>query len=204
MKKLFLAVSVMGLSMGLSACATTDNTVTDTPAAEAQAVAATKVVNLAGMTNDVATEALYQGLIHANYLATKVTPTKIAVQFGDNQFLLEPSLNPEGIDRILMNRFYAVHPQLQASQELPGVIGELNKKLSFAKFILIEQGAVIQVQGTVTFANRVEIEELRRFMLWTDGGLSQVASTLPEGAEQFIRPIPLMQALPSVQVEPQA
>lgn len=201
MKKLFLAASIMGLS----ACAATDNTTTaGTAVTEAQAVVATKVVNLAGMSNDAAAEALYQGLIHANYLATKVTPTKIAVQFGDNQFLLEPSLNPEGIDRILMNRFYAVHPQLQASQDLPVVIGEMNKKLSFAKFMLIDQGAVIQIQGTVTFADRIEIEELRRFMLWTDGGLSQVAKTLPEGAEQFIRPIPLMQALPSVQVEPQA
>ena len=36
-----------------------------------------------------------------------------------------------------MNRFYAVHPQLQASQELPVVIGTLNQKLNFAKFVLL-------------------------------------------------------------------
>lgn len=102
-------------------------------------------------------------------------------------------MNAAGIDRILMNRFYAVHPQLQASQELPAIIGELNAKLNFAKFILLEQGAVIQVQGVVTFADSVEIEELRRFMLWTNSGLTQIAMSLPEGIDQYIRPIPLIQ-----------
>ncbi|HCE52864.1 MAG TPA: hypothetical protein DER18_15815, partial [Shewanella baltica] len=68
---------------------------------------APKVVELGGLTNEAAAERLYQALINANYLATKVAPTKVAVQFGDNQFLLEPSINSAGIDRILMNRFYA-------------------------------------------------------------------------------------------------
>lgn len=44
----------------------------------------------------------------------------------------------------------------------------------------------------MTFAERVEIEELRRFMLWTNNGLAQVAQSLPEGVDQLIRPIPLI------------
>ena len=72
------------------------------------------------------------------------------------------------------------------------MIGTLNQKLNFAKFVLLDQGAVIQVQGTVTFADRIEIEELRRFMLWTNGGLAQVVQSLPDGVEQYIRPLPLM------------
>lgn len=159
---------------------------------EQQAPVAPKVVKLAGLSDHLAADALFYGLLNANYLATKVASDKVAVQFGDNQFMLEPSMNPAGIDRILMNRFYAVHPQLQASQELPVMIGELNAKLNFAKFILLDQGAIIQVQGTVTFADTVEIEELRRFMLWTNTGLTQIALSLPEGSDQYIRPIPLM------------
>ena len=182
---------------GLTACATTASSqpvsISQSSAQEVvSAPIAPKVVKLGGMTNEAAATHLYQALLNANYLATLVAPTKVAVQFGNNQFLLEPSINSMGIDRILMNRFYAVHPQLQASPELLAMIGTLNQKLNFAKFVLLDQGAVIQVQGVVTFAERVEIEELRRFMLWTNNGLAQVAQSLPEGVDQLIRPIPLI------------
>ena len=195
---------IIAAILGLTACAATSSSIPESqstsPAvksSEAHAPVAPKVVQLAGMTNEAAADALYQALLNANYLANKVGPDKVAVQFGNNDFMLEPSMNAAGIDRILMNRFYAVHPQLQANPELPAVIGELNAKLNFAKFVLREQGAVIQIQGTVTFADKVEIEELRRFMLWTDGGLAQIAKSLPEGIEQYLRPIPLMPVVKS-------
>lgn len=196
MKTLLISASLLGLT-ACAATAPSQTSAIDPVVAQenVSAPVAPKVVELGGLNNEAAAERLYQALINANYLATKVAPTKVAVQFGDNQFLLEPSINSAGIDRILMNRFYAVHPQLQASQELPVVIGTLNQKLNFAKFVLLDQGAVIQIQGTVTFADRVEIEELRRFMLWTNGGLAQVAQSLPDGIDQYIRPIPLMQQM---------
>lgn len=196
MKTLLISASLLGLT-ACAATAPSQTSAIDPVVAQenVSAPVAPKVVELGGLTNEAAAERLYQALINANYLATKVAPTKVAVQFGDNQFLLEPSINSAGIDRILMNRFYAVHPQLQASQELPVVIGTLNQKLNFAKFVLLDQGAVIQIQGTVTFADRVEIEELRRFMLWTNGGLAQVAQSLPDGIDQYIRPIQLIQQM---------
>ncbi|MEM6231851.1 hypothetical protein [Shewanella scandinavica] len=196
MKTLLISASLLGLTACAATAPSQTRAIDPVVAQEnVSAPVAPKVVELGGLNNDTAAERLYQALINANYLATKVAPTKVAVQFGDNQFLLEPSINSAGIDRILMNRFYAVHPQLQASQELPVVIGTLNQKLNFAKFVLLDQGAVIQIQGTVTFADRVEIEELRRFMLWTNGGLAQVAQSLPDGIDQYIRPIPLMQQM---------
>ncbi|MCT7944248.1 hypothetical protein [Shewanella septentrionalis] len=196
MKTLLISASLLGLTACAATAPSQTRAIDPVVAQEnVSAPVAPKVVELGGLTNEAAAEHLYQALINANYLATKVAPTKVAVQFGDNQFLLEPSINSAGIDRILMNRFYAVHPQLQACQELPVVIGTLNQKLNFAKFVLLDQGAVIQIQGTVTFADHVEIEELRRFMLWTNGGLAQVAQSLPDGIDQYIRPIPLMQQM---------
>ncbi|AEG13154.1 hypothetical protein Sbal183_0362 [Shewanella baltica OS183] len=195
MKTLLISASLLGLTACAATAPSQTSAIDPMVAQEVVAPVAPKVVELGGLTNEAAAERLHQALVNANYLATKVAPTKVAVQFGNNQFLLEPSINSAGIDRILMNRFYAVHPQLQASQELPVVIGTLNQKLNFAKFVLLDQGAVIQIQGTVTFADRVEIEELRRFMLWTNGGLTQVAQSLPDGIDQYIRPIPLMQQM---------
>lgn len=195
MKSLFIIMSVLGLSACTAAPSTASTAPTPTPETtqvDARAPVAPKVIYLAGLSNELAADALYHTLLKANYLVTKVASNKVAVQFGDNQFMLEPNINAAGIDRILMNRFYAVHPKLQASQDLLAVIGQLNAKLNFAKFILLEQNSIIQVQGTVTFADSVEIEELRRFMLWTNSGLTQIAMSLPEGIDQYLRPIPLM------------
>ena len=94
-----------------------------------------------------------------------------------------------------MNRFYAVHPKLVGSKDLVVLIGTLNHKLNFAKFTLLENGAVIQVQGAATFVDTIELEEIRRFMLWTDEGLRQVGHSLPKGAEKMIKPIPVMQGI---------
>jgi hypothetical protein len=116
----------------------------------------------------------------------------VAVQFGDNQFVLQPSMSEQGVDRILTNRLFAVHPQLHGSKELLVLIGSLNQKLNFAKFVVRENGGVIQVQGAATFVDSIELEELRRFMLWTDEGLKQVGKSLPKGSEDLIKPIPVI------------
>ena len=149
-------------------------------------------VYFSGMSNDLAADALLVSLINKNYLAKKVGPNRIGVQLGEHQFVLQPSLNPEGIDRILASRFYAVSPKLMGSKELMLLIGTLNDKLNFAKFTLREEGKVIQVQGAATFVDTLELEELRRFLIWIDDALMRVGEMLPNTAEQLIKPIPVM------------
>ncbi|ACA88866.1 hypothetical protein [Shewanella woodyi] len=186
MKKLIIA----GFLTSLCACAATENS-DETP----KASMAPEQVTLGDMSNSDATKKLYEALIQKNYLAKMAGSDRVAVLFDDNQFLLQPSINPNGIDRILMNRFYAVHPKLVGSKDLLVLIGTLNHKLNFAKFTLRENGAVIQVQGAATFVDTIELEEIRRFMLWTDEGLRQVGHSLPKGAEKMIKPIPVMQGI---------
>ncbi|ARD20658.1 MULTISPECIES: hypothetical protein [Shewanella] len=183
MKKLILAACVLGLS----ACATTDNNTSESVVSAAPAS-----IDMTGMTDQQAADALYNALIKSSYLATKLSPTSVAVQFGDNQFVLQPSMSEKGIDRILTNRLFAVHPQLHGSKELLVLIGSLNQKLNFAKFVVRENGGVIQVQGAATFVDSIQVEELRRFMLWTDEGLKQVGKSLPKGSEHLIKPIPVI------------
>lgn len=186
MKKLLLASSLLALS----ACSATDSsTQTESPSANR----APTVVNMKSMSNEQATDALYTTLIKANYLAEKVAPTRVAIQFGERNFVLQPSMNENGIDRILANRFFAVHPKLHGSKELLVLIGKLNQQLNFAKFFIRENGAIIQVQSSATFVGEMELEELRRFLLWTDNGLTQVGASFPKDVEKLIKPIPVMQ-----------
>ncbi|NKF52167.1 hypothetical protein G3R49_16505 [Shewanella sp. WXL01] len=187
MRKLILASCILGLT----ACSATGES-TDTEAAEvANQVPST--INLSGMTNEQAADELYQSLLKANYLVTKVGPNRVAIQIGDQQFVLQASMNEKGVDRILANRFFAVHPQLHGSKELLVTIGQLNQKLNFAKFFIRKNGSIIQVQSSATFVQQIELEELRRFMIWTDEGLRQVGKSFPEQAAELIKPVPVMQ-----------
>ncbi|WP_299802742.1 hypothetical protein [uncultured Shewanella sp.] len=197
MKKLIVAGLTMSLTMGLTACASTENT------AEAEAEAEVVVkgpesVDLGGLSNEEATTKLLEALLSKNYLASRAGPNGVAVNFDNNQFILQPSINPDGIDRIMMNRFYAIHPKYVGSKEMLFMIGTLNQKLNFAKFVVRDQGAVIQVQGAATFVDTISMEEIRRFILWTDEGLRQVGQSLPEGAEDVIKPIPVMKNIQSI------
>ncbi|WP_028773440.1 MULTISPECIES: hypothetical protein [Shewanella] len=178
---------VTALCAALVGCASTDEANTSDAA-----TVAPESVTLGGMSNEAAADALLAALLKKNYLASKVSPTRVGVQFDKSQFVLQPSINAEGIDRILMNRFYAIHPKMAGSKELLLLIGTLNHKLNFAKFTLRENGNVIQVQGAATFVNTIDLEEIRRFMLWTDDGLHQVGLSLPKGSEELIKPIPIM------------
>jgi len=149
-------------------------------------------VYFSGMSNELATDALLVSLLNKNYMAKKIAPNSVGVQLGNHQFVLQPSLNPNGIDRILASRYYSVHPKLQGSQDLIAVLGSLNDKLNFAKFTLRDDGKVIQVQGAATFVDTLELEELRRFLIWTDDALDSVGQALPASAAEFIKPLPVM------------
>ncbi|MGS0677365.1 hypothetical protein [Shewanella sp. 125m-1] len=195
MKKQILTGLTMSLMMGLTACASTEQT--EDVEVEV-AVRAPDSVELGGLSNEEATTKLLEALLNKSYLASRAGPGGVAVQFDNTQFILQPSINPDGIDRIMMNRFYAIHPKYVGSKEMLLMIGSLNQKLNFAKFVIRDQGAVIQVQGAATFVDTISMEEIRRFILWIDEGLRQVAESLPEGAEDVIKPIPVMQNVQSI------
>lgn len=184
---------IIALMLGLTACAATESNTEVEVTAKAP-----DSVTLGGMTDAEATDKLLEALLNKSYLAKKAGPNGVAVNFDNSQFILQPSINPEGIDRILMNRFYAIHPKYVGSKEILVMIGTLNQKLNFAKFVVRERGAVIQVQGAATFVDTISMEEIRRFILWTDEGLRQVGKSLPEGSEDVIKPIPVMQNIQSI------
>ncbi|MBR9728103.1 hypothetical protein ACFOD0_09405 [Shewanella intestini] len=185
MKKCLLVICMLGLT----ACATTNNeSITDS-----QTQVVPTAIDMTGMDNEQAANQLYLSLLKANYLVEKVGSNRVAIQFGEQQFVLQANMNDKGIDRILANRYFAVHPQLHGSKDLLLTIGQLNQKLNFAKFLIRENGAIIQVQSAATFVQKIDLEELRRFMLWTDEGLRQVGRSFPKNTEELIKPLPLMQ-----------
>ncbi|GIU11295.1 MULTISPECIES: hypothetical protein [unclassified Shewanella] len=193
MKKLILTGLTLSLTMGLTACASTEKN----EDVEVTTLAP-ESVDLGGLSNEDATTKLLEALLSKSYMASRAGPNGVAVNFDNNQFILQPSINPDGIDRIMMNRFYAIHPKYVGSKEMLFMIGTLNQKLNFAKFVVRDQGAVIQVQGAATFVDTISMEEIRRFILWTDEGLRQVGQSLPEGAEDVIKPIPVMQNIQAI------
>ncbi|QYJ85915.1 hypothetical protein K0I73_17395 [Shewanella mesophila] len=184
---------ITSMMLILAGCAATESSQDRIPANKThEAKLAPERVYFNGMSNELATDALLVSLMNKNYMVKKIAPTSVGVQLGNHQFVLQPSLNPNGIDRILASRYYSVSPKLQGSQDLMAMLLTLNDKLNFAKFTLRENGKVIQVQGAATFVDTLELEELRRFLIWTDDALEAVGKAIPANAYEFIKPLPVM------------
>lgn len=176
---------VLSLLFSLSACATTES---KTPQSNHSAIA----IELGGLDTQQANTALFQALLKQGYLVESVKDSGVAVQFGKHQFLLETQLDKTGFNRILVNRFYAVHPKVQNSDQLYILISSLNQQLNFAKFVVRQKGTVVQLQTAASFNQSIELEEIRKFLLWTSDGIEHVANGLPKELGQVIKPIPVM------------
>lgn len=184
---------ITSMMLILAGCAATESSQDGIPANDTrEEKLAPERVYFNGMSNELATDALLVSLVNKNYMVKKIAPNRVGVQLGNHQFVLQPSLNPNGIDRILASRYYSVTPKLQGSKDVTTLLGTLNDKLNFAKFTLRENGKVIQVQGAATFVDTLELEELRRFLIWTDDALNAVSNALPTNAKELIKPLPVM------------
>ncbi|MDX1795720.1 MAG: hypothetical protein R3219_03255 [Hydrogenovibrio sp.] len=138
------------------------------------------LVNLSGKNNEEATDILVGRLLEADYEAKKVAPGQFIVYFDQHTFIMEPKLVEKGLSRIVVSRVVGIKPVYRQAPELVAVTVALNRHLNFAKFSLLPNNAAGQVQASITFIhNRVDLEEIRQFMLWMDASLNQVRHIVP-------------------------
>ncbi|WP_163935223.1 YbjN domain-containing protein [Paraferrimonas sp. SM1919] len=156
----------------------------------------TDVIEFLDSAPQQAVDKLYQGLLHHNYLAQKIEGKGVVVQFDSTQMILQPAISnqKDGIDRIVVNQYFGVHPKFVGNRQLLALVANLNRQLTFAKFVFTQGGQVILVQSSMTFIEDLDLEELRRFMLWVDEGLRQVGTNLPPQMATIIIPLPLMKS----------
>lgn len=138
------------------------------------------VLDLAGKTNEQATEALVTALTEQQYKVQRVSGQSLMVEYDNSHFMMQPKLTEDGLDRIVIAKYYVLHPELAQTPELLLLIGQLNQRMDFAKFVVIEEGRGVEVRGAATFVDTITIEELTRFMDWTDAGLRALREAFPQ------------------------
>ncbi|SDJ90677.1 hypothetical protein SAMN04488540_11556 [Ferrimonas sediminum] len=137
-------------------------------------------VDMSGMTNEQATEQLIEALKSESYQVKRASADRVLVDYDGSHFLLQPKLMPNGLDRVVITKYYALHPDLAQTPELLLIIGKLNQQLDFAKFVVRDEGKAIEVRGAATFVDRISVLELTRFMDWTNQGLALLRQQFPQ------------------------
>ncbi|MBY6187978.1 YbjN domain-containing protein [Marinobacter hydrocarbonoclasticus] len=137
-------------------------------------------IDMAGMTNEQATEALVTALSDQKYQVKRVSGQALMVEYDNSHFMMQPKLTDNALDRIVIAKYYVLHPELAQTPELLLLIGQLNQRMDFAKFVLIEEGRGVEVRGAATFVDTISVEELTRFMDWTDAGLRALREAFPQ------------------------
>ncbi|ADN74316.1 hypothetical protein Fbal_0102 [Ferrimonas balearica DSM 9799] len=138
------------------------------------------MLDLAGKTNQEATDALVTALTDKQYKVQRVSGQSLMVEYDNSHFMMQPKLTEDGLDRIVITKYYVLHPDLAQTPELLLLIGQLNQRMDFAKFVLIEEGRGVEVRGAATFVDTISVEELTRFMDWTDAGLRALREAFPQ------------------------
>ncbi len=138
------------------------------------------LIEMAGMTNEQATEALVTALSDQKYQVKRVSGQALMVEYDNSHFMMQPKLTPDGLDRVVIAKYYVLHPDLAQTPELLLLVGQLNQGMDFAKFVLIDEGRGVEVRGAATFVDTISLEELTRFMDWTDAGIRALREAFPQ------------------------
>ncbi|MBY5994112.1 hypothetical protein [Ferrimonas balearica] len=138
------------------------------------------VLDLTGNTNDQATDALVTALSGEKYTVKRASAHSLMVEYDNGHFMMQPKMNTEGLDRIVITKYYVLHPDLAQTPELLLIIGQLNQGMDFAKFVLINEGTAVEVRGAATFVDRISLQELTAFMDWTNAGLNALRQQFPQ------------------------
>ncbi len=137
-------------------------------------------IDLSGKTNEQATETLLEALQAEAYQVKRAAADRLLVEYDGSHFMLQPRMLPDSLDRVVITKYYLLHPDLAQTPELLLVIGKLNQQLDFAKFIVRQEGRAIEVRGSATFVDEISLLELTRFMAWTNQGLALVRQQFPQ------------------------
>lgn len=162
--KHLLTIFGFSLIVSLTGCSTT-------PSAPAKG----DWVVMHNQSNQQATETLVSALRKEGYEVKQVSPAQFIVFFDHQTFIMEPKINQGSLSRIVVSRVVGIKPKFRHSVELQDMTTTLNQNLNFAKFSLMDDNKAGQVQASITFIDeRIDIEEIKQFMLWLDDSLGKV------------------------------
>lgn len=134
---------------------------------------------LPGSENDAAARALAPYLEKHGLDVIRRNGENVSVRRGNSKFVLSPKMSSEGLDRIVVGKFYGVEDRFRHSEKVDRLVKSLNEDLNVGTFSIDGDGDLL-FQSHITFVERVEYAEIEAFLDFMDQSMVMAGLTHPE------------------------
>ncbi len=178
MKPFFTSSIAALLIANLAACVSTSPVVKN----EKNETAITENILFSSTTDDdeEATTQLVHFLQKNAFDVVRFNETTLRIKYDNGKFMLFPKLSKDGLDRIIIRKHYGIQKKYQKSSKILAFVVRLNQELNVAQFSLEDDGETFVALGSITFVNKLEAVEIRKFMEFFNTGMRAIVQIIPE------------------------
>jgi hypothetical protein len=130
--------------------------------------------------NEQATDQLVKFLNDNAFNVKRIGETELRVDYGGGKFLMQPKVSENGLDRIVVSKLFGVKEQYRNTIEILAFVVKLNQKLNVGQFSLSNNSDTMIILANVTFVNKLEMVEIRKFMHFFNNSVKAIVSTVPD------------------------
>jgi hypothetical protein len=110
----------------------------------------------------------------------------VLVRYNHSAFLLDLRVSLGDLSRIIVAKVFDLAPEYRHTLALSAYLLRLNTTFDFANFALSAKADRLIVQGTITFVDHLEAQEVRTFLDFFHRGTVRMFDVLPE-TTQFLQ-----------------
>jgi hypothetical protein len=110
----------------------------------------------------------------------------VLVRYNHDAFLLDVRVSLGDLSRIIVAKVFDLAPEYRYTLALSAYLLRLNTTFDFANFALSPKADRLIVQGSITFVDHLEAQEVRKFLDFFYRGMVRMFDVLPETA-QFLQ-----------------
>lgn len=175
MKPFFTSSMVALLIINLVACVSTSPF-------KNQMATTTESMIFTATTNDdeEATTQLVHFLQKNAFDVIRTNETTLRIKYDDGTFIVSPKLSKDGLDRIVMRKYYNVQKPYRNTSKILAFIFQLNQEFNVAQFSLENNSKTFVALAYITFVNKLEVVEMRKFMEFFNTSMRAMALFIPE------------------------
>jgi hypothetical protein len=129
--------------------------------------------------NELATDELVKFLNDNAFNVKRLGESELRVDYDGGKFVMQPKVSENGLDRIVVSKLFGIQKRYQNTIEILAFIVKLNQKLNIGQFSLSNNSDTLIILSNITFVNKLEMVEFRKFMKFFNTSIKAIITTIP-------------------------
>ena len=130
--------------------------------------------------NEQATDQFVKFLTQNAFTVKRLGESHLRVDYDGGKFLMQPKASENGLDRIVVSKLFGVKEQYRNTIEILAFVVKLNNKLNIGQFSLSDDSETLIILSNITFVNKLELVEFRKFMKFFNDSVKAIITTVPD------------------------